>query len=305
LISALGAIVSGAFAVFFSVVMVSTYVKYNTDPNNPSCANGGCSSAKLVGLLIYITFAAYYISEVIKNVIHTSICGVYGSWYYCYRSDQGMPKWPAWGAFKRSMTYSFGSITFGSLIVAFINLLKELVQLAAQLNADNGGNVAVAFIICIAQCFIGIIDWAIQYFNHYAYTYIALYGKAYIPAAKDTWTIIKARGIDALINDSLINNVLIFGSTFIGFVTALLGYFFLRFTHPAYNSGGGYYPIIVAYSLLIGVQIANITTVSITSGVATFFVALAKDPDVFRMSYPDVYENLLQSYPAVREKLNI
>lgn len=32
----------------------------------------------------------------------------------------------------------------------------------------------------------------------------ALYGKAYIPAAKDTWRLMKDRGIDALINDSLI-----------------------------------------------------------------------------------------------------
>lgn len=33
---------------------------------------------------------------------------------------------------------------------------------------------------------------------------IALYGKSYIAAAKDTWSLIKDRGIDALINDSLV-----------------------------------------------------------------------------------------------------
>lgn len=32
----------------------------------------------------------------------------------------------------------------------------------------------------------------------------ALYGKAYIPAAKDTWRLMKDRGIDALVNDSLV-----------------------------------------------------------------------------------------------------
>lgn len=34
---------------------------------------------------------------------------------------------------------------------------------------------------------------------------IALYGKAYIPAAKDTWRLFKDRGITALINDCLVN----------------------------------------------------------------------------------------------------
>lgn len=33
---------------------------------------------------------------------------------------------------------------------------------------------------------------------------IALYGKPYIAAAKDTWRLMKDRGIDALINDSLV-----------------------------------------------------------------------------------------------------
>ena len=33
---------------------------------------------------------------------------------------------------------------------------------------------------------------------------LALYGKAYIPAAKDTWRLFKDRGIDALVNDSLV-----------------------------------------------------------------------------------------------------
>jgi hypothetical protein len=34
---------------------------------------------------------------------------------------------------------------------------------------------------------------------------IALYGKGYIPAAKDTWRLFKDRGIDAVVNDSLVS----------------------------------------------------------------------------------------------------
>ncbi|ANB15630.1 Pns1p [Sugiyamaella lignohabitans] len=304
-ISAIGALFSGALSMFFSVVMVATYVKYHDSPDNPSCSNGGCSNGKLIGLLVYITFSAYYMSEVARNVIRVSICGVYGSWYYSYKSDQGMPKWPALGAFKRAMTYSFGSICFGSLVVAVINLIRDLLNLAQQVNADNGGNPIVTLVLCCVQCIVGIINWAVQYFNNFAYTYIALYGKAYIPAAKDTWTIVKARGIDALINDALIGNVLTFGSMFVAYVAALFAYLFLRFTHPAYNSSGGYYPIVVGFAFVIGLQIGNITTVSINSGVHSFFVALAKDPEVFRMSYPDTFEALLQAYPQVRQKLDL
>lgn len=53
-----------------------------------------------------------------------------------------------------------------------------------------------------------------RFINRYAFSHIALYGKAYIPAAKDTWTMMKNRGIDALVNDCLIGPVLTMVSYF-------------------------------------------------------------------------------------------
>ncbi len=64
----------------------------------------------------------------------------------------------------------------------------------------------------VAVCCINCITWAVQYFNKYAYIEIALYGKAYIPAAKDTWHLFKARGVDALVNDSLVSYCFTFGA---------------------------------------------------------------------------------------------
>ena len=57
---------------------------------------------------------------------------------------------------------------------------------------------------------------------------ISLYGKAYIPAAKDTWHLLKDRGIDALVNDSLIGTLTIWGSYLNGFICGLFGYLYLR-----------------------------------------------------------------------------
>lgn len=73
-----------------------------------------------------------------------------------------------------------------------------------------------------ASCCVGCLQYLVEFFNKYAYIEIcaspfsllrfkmgvdwsiALYGKAYIPAAKDTWRLMKDRGIDALVNDSLV-----------------------------------------------------------------------------------------------------
>ena len=182
--SLIGGIISAAFGAWFSVTLVAVYVKYQTG-NNPACSTGagGCSSAKVIGLLVFITFAGYWISEWLKNTIHTIISGVYGAWYF---NPHNMPKGATRGATRRALTYSFGSISFGSLIVAIINLLRQACSIAQQSEA-NSGNAAAACAFCVLQCIIGILDWAVQFINRYAFSYMALYGTSYIASAKETW----------------------------------------------------------------------------------------------------------------------
>lgn len=96
------------------------------------------------------------------------------------------PKGATRGAFRRTVTYSFGSVSLGSLIVAIINCLRQLCSIA-QSQASQGGNMVGSILFCILGCFIALLDWAVQFVNRYAFSHIALYGKSYIGAAKDTW----------------------------------------------------------------------------------------------------------------------
>lgn len=109
----------------------------------------------------------------------------------------------------------------------------------------------------------------------------------------------KDRGIDALINECLINPVLTMGSVFVAYVCSFLAYLYIEFTNPAYNSSGGFTPIVMAFAFLIGLQICNIFLVPIKSGVATFFVAMAFDSQVLVQEYPDLYQRMVQVYPHV------
>lgn len=44
-----------------------------------------------------------------------------------------------------------------------------------------------AILFCVLGCLIGILNWAVEFLNRYAFSYIALYGNSYIAAAKATW----------------------------------------------------------------------------------------------------------------------
>lgn len=186
MVSAIGGFLATVFAAWYSVTLVAVYVKYEPSANNPACREGagGCGQGKVIGLLVFITFASYWISEWFKNTIHTTISGVYGSWYF---NSKNYPKGVTRGSLKRALTYSFGSISLGSLVVALINCLRQLCSIG-QRTAAADGDIFQTIIWCFVGCLVGILDWAVQFINRYAFSHIALYGKAYIPAAKDTWT---------------------------------------------------------------------------------------------------------------------
>ncbi|OAL39219.1 hypothetical protein AYO20_01537 [Fonsecaea nubica] len=306
LVSFIGGIASVAFAAWFSVTLVAIYTSYMPSDAgstaNPSCPAAGCSSGKVIGLVVFVTFAAYWITEWLKNTIHTTIAGVYGSWYFCAGKPGGIPRGATAGALRRATTYSFGSISFGSLIVALINMLRQACSIAQQHEAADG-NIIGTIMFCILGCFISLLDWLVQFINRYAFSHIALYGKAYIPAAKDTWTMMKDRGIDALVNDCLVGPVLTMGSIFVAYVSALLAYLYLEYTHPAYNDGRTFTPVIMAFAFLIGLQICQTFTTPVGSGVDTIFVAMAWDPQVAMTDHPEFWERLVHVYPRVQQVL--
>lgn len=75
LASLIGGIIALAFSAWFSVTLVAIYVAFSpTKEQNGACnANGGnCSNAKVIGLIVFITFAGYWITEFIKNVLRKS-----------------------------------------------------------------------------------------------------------------------------------------------------------------------------------------------------------------------------------------
>jgi hypothetical protein len=73
------------------------------------------------------------------------------------------------------------------LIVAIINMLRQLCSVAQSQSGQNGNMLGYA-LFCVLGCIIGLLDWAVQFVNRYAFSHIALYGKSYFAAAKDTWS---------------------------------------------------------------------------------------------------------------------
>ncbi|KAI0062896.1 DUF580-domain-containing protein [Artomyces pyxidatus] len=294
-------LLQAGLSVWYSFAVIATYAKWT--PGSASCDNGtSCSSSTVVGLVFFLTFSYIWTSMTIGNVsLATLAGGPYGCWYYFGPRDQGnMPKHPTLGSLVRASTLSLGSIAFGSLIVTVLEILR-LVLNAVRNNANADGQPVEACLACCAECFIGCIEGMVQYFNRYAYIEIALYGKPYVRAATDTWHLFKDRGIDALVNDSLVSMTLTWGAYAVGLTCSLFGYVYLRYTNPTYNAEGQYTAPILLFSFVIGLQLHLTLASAIEAGVSTIFVGLGENPSILAMRAPELFSMIADRYPHVVE----
>ncbi|KAL9711892.1 pH nine-sensitive protein 1 [Leucoagaricus gongylophorus] len=294
-------LVQAAFGVWYVFTVIATYAKWT--PGSPSCGTGtSCSSGTVAGLIFFETLAFLWTSQIIGNVsLATLAGGPYGCWYYfgpkgSYGGE--MPKNPTVSALGRASTLSLGSIAFGSLIVTLLDLLRLILE-GIRNSAAQDGNPVLGCLACCAACFVGYIDHLVEYFNRYAYIEIALYGKAYIPAAKDTWRLFKDRGIDALVNDSLIGMTLTWGAYVTGLLSSLFAYLYLRFTSPSYNINGQYTAPLLLFSFLIGSSCSLTMSSTIEAGASTIFVGLGEDPRVLEIRAPELFGMIASHYPQV------
>ncbi|KAJ2833471.1 putative choline transporter, neither null mutation nor overexpression affects choline transport [Coemansia furcata] len=118
-------------------------------------------------------------------------------------------------------------------------------------------------------------------------------------AIMDTWTLIKDRGVDAVINDSLIGNVLQMGSFLCAAVVALIAWLYITITKPEYNNTGSYTAPIILSAFIIAMSMFTVLLKCIDSGAATTFVCLAEDPEAMQRNNPELYHMVREAYPNV------
>ncbi|KAJ1976320.1 putative choline transporter, neither null mutation nor overexpression affects choline transport, partial [Dimargaris verticillata] len=298
-----------AFCLWWAVTLISTFSymkKYESCShyvNSAGRQDVSCSNGPLIGVIVYLCFVWFWVTQVIYNVLHTTVAGVFATFYFFEGSPMGYPTTtPTASALKRATTNSFGSVCFGSLLVAIFQTIRGILQTLMNSNSDDAVG---AFIACCIGCILAQIQALLEFFNKYAYIQVAIYGKPFIPAAKDTWRLLTTRGIDLLINDDLVGNVVAMGGILVGAVCAIIGYVFVSTVDPAYNATGTFTPIIILVSFFIGISLFFIPGQVIDSGNAATFVCLAEDPAALMRSKPMLFEQIRQSYPQVVDGLHV
>merc|ERR1719330_2027861 len=148
------------------------------------------------------------------NTCHTAYCGVFGRWYFGQLDGREVSK-----SLKVACGPSFGSVALGSLIIAVIRALEQLMK-KLQNDAQEQGNIVVQILACVLRCIIGCIGDIVEWISTYVYVQVALRGLSFIQGARATYALATITNLTYVCSAILVEYVALLGATLCAIVAA-------------------------------------------------------------------------------------
>mmetsp|Transcript_15057 Transcript_15057/g.31044 ORF Transcript_15057/g.31044 Transcript_15057/m.31044 type:complete len:516 (-) Transcript_15057:127-1674(-) len=249
-------------------------------------ADGECEGS-VSGILLFCFFLSFYwTSQIITNVVHVTTAGTVGTWWFHPEEASGCCSRAVRESYGRSLTSSFGSICFGSLLVAIVQTLKEMAH-----HAQSGDD---SILRCVAICILGCIESLIEYFNKWAFVFVGIHGFSFMEAGKNAMTLFRTRGWTAIITDTMIDTVLFMVSLGVALLIGTLSVVIGATMVNVEDSNTMAASFILGFLLGYGICATLFSIVS--SAVNTVIVCFGEAPNEFQMNHPELSENMLATW---------
>lgn len=255
--------------------------------------NGENCSDPSYGYLFLLFLAFFFGQQVLQNLDHVVTAGVVGHWWFEPAEAQGCCSTAVNSSFIRATTTSFGSVCFGSFIVAVIRALELLANTAR--NSDDGNGIG----LCIAECILSCLAAIVEYFNKWAFIYVGLYGYGYCESGKAVFDLFKNRGWEAIIADDLVTNTLALVALLVGAIIGCIGLIIDASTDLFEDAGSDARAVAFILGLFIGLFIASVALSTFGSGVNAVIVLFAEAPADFHQNHPELSTRMRQIWSEI------
>ncbi|KAL7513017.1 hypothetical protein ACHAXN_010118 [Cyclotella atomus] len=261
---------------------------------------GNVSSDPVVWAYFFLLLLALFWSEqVFQNTIHAIVAGVVSTWWFDPDEASCCCSKAIWGSSIRALTTSFGSICFGSLLVAIIQTLRALVESARQ---DDDVEGCAAFLLCLVDCCLSCLQGILEYFNKFAYIYVGMYGYSYLQAGKNVFTLFKNKGWTVIVNDDLISNCLSLFNLVVGALVGLFG-LLMKDANPewffSFEDDTAAQMAAFGFPFLIGIVVSAVMFSVVDSSVNTVIVCFAEGPAEFEANHPELSAEMHEGWRKV------
>jgi choline transporter-like protein 2/4/5 len=178
-------------------------------------------------LIIYVFFGMLWTNQLIQAIGMFTIAGCVSYWYW-HDADE-IPNSPVWASFKKAIRYHFGSLCFGSFLIAFMDFLRVcLAYVDERTKSIQGSNRAVRCIMKMVKCFLWCFTKCLKFVNKNAYIMIAMEGTSFCTSTKNAIKLILDNMAEMATINILSSFVLLLGKLFMTCVCGMLSFAYLK-----------------------------------------------------------------------------
>ncbi len=181
-------------------------------------------------LLIYHLFGLLWTNQFIQAISYTTIAGCFCEYYWTLDKRQVR----SFGVFRstwRILRYHLGSMAFGSLIIAIVQMLRlALEYLDQKLRSAQQGNTMVKITMMCLKCCMWCFETCVKFLNNNAFIMIAMKGSSFCPAMKDSFMLLFNNAARIATVSIISRFLMILGKLFISAFAMFFMFLFIR--HP-------------------------------------------------------------------------
>ncbi|KAJ7334501.1 hypothetical protein OS493_014823 [Desmophyllum pertusum] len=230
----------------------------------------------LFRMQVYHLFGWFWIMNFIMALGMCALAGAFASYYWAWDKKTDIPKFAVTASFYRTLRYHTGSLAFGSLIIAIVQLIRAgLEYLDHKLRGGPGeqSEITKYLIKCLKCCF-WCLEKFLKFLNKNAYIMIAVHGKNFCTSAKNAFFLLMRNIVRVVVLDKVTDFILFLGQLTI---TAGLGigsfYWFERQDNLNYYLA----PVII---IAVGAYVVSAAFFSVYSmAIDTVFLSFLEDSE--------------------------
>ncbi|XP_059416918.1 choline transporter-like protein 2 isoform X2 [Carassius carassius] len=179
----------------------------------------------LILFQFYNVFLFFWCANFVTALGQMTLAGAFASYYWAPNKPNDMPAYPLCASLGRSLRYHTGSLAFGSLILAIVQIIRVLLEYIDH-KLKGAENKFAKFLLCCLKCCFWCLEKFIKFMNRNAYIMVAIYGKNFCRSARDAFFLLMRNVIRVVVLDKVTDFILFLGKLLIVGLVGIFAFFF-------------------------------------------------------------------------------
>lgn len=173
-------------------------------------------------------FCFLWVLNFIIGLNQVILAGVFATYFWTV-DKKDLPRFPLAKSLYTAVVYHTGSVAFGSLIIAIVQLIRVILEyIEVQLKGKE--NKVAKFILRCLKCVFWCLEKFLKFINKNAYIMIAIYGKSFCTSAKNAFFLLMRNIIRVAVVNKITDFLLFIGTAMVTTAVVVLSFFYFTFS---------------------------------------------------------------------------